>query len=159
MFDGGMQTFVLDGDSLRQGLSQDLGFEQPDRAENIRRVAEAAKLLAEAGHIAIVALLSPTRADRARAREIVGDGFAEIHVRADLALCEARDPKGFYARARAGEIFADDPAYEQPTTPDLEIDTAKLDIAESVDRLIGFVEARFHDPRIDQKLVEPEWSV
>jgi len=162
LFEGGMHAFVLDGDSMRQGLSHDLGFDPMDRAENVRRVAEAAKLLAEAGHIAIVALISPTAADRARARAIVGEGFAEVYVRADLALCEARDPKGFYARARHGEIAGYtgvDAPYDPPQAPDLEIDTGKLDITESVDRLIGFVETRFHDPRIDVQLVEPEWSV
>lgn len=162
LFEGGMTAFVLDGDSMRQGLSQDLGFDPLDRAENVRRVAEAAKLLAEAGHIAIAALISPMAVDRARARAIVGDGFAEIYVRADLALCEARDPKGFYARARSDQIkgyTGVDSAYEPPEAPDLEVDTGKLDITEAVDRLIGFVEARFHDPRIDAKLVEPEWSV
>jgi bifunctional enzyme CysN/CysC len=162
LFEGGMNAFVLDGDSMRRGLSQDLGFDPLDRAENVRRVAEAARLLAESGHIAIAALISPMAADRARARAIVGEGFAEIHVKADLALCEARDPKGFYARARQGEIkgyTGVDAAYEQPEAPDLVVDTGKLDITESVDRLIGFVEARFHDPRIDAKLAEPDWSV
>jgi bifunctional enzyme CysN/CysC len=125
-------------------------------------VAETAKLLADAGNIAIAALVSPLESDRALARDIIGDNFAEIYVRADLALCEARDPKGLYARARRGEIknYAGvDALYEAPIAPDLAIDTGKLDIAEAVDRLIGFVDARFHDPRIDQKLAEPEWSV
>jgi bifunctional enzyme CysN/CysC len=147
---------------IRRGLSHDLGFAQPDRTENTRRVAETAKLLADAGNIAIAALVSPLESDRALARSIVGDNFAEVYVRADLALCEARDPKGLYARARRGEIknYAGvDAPYEAPVAPDLAIDTGKLDIAEAVDRLIGFVDTRFHDPRIDQKLAEPEWSV
>ncbi len=162
LFEGGMHAVALDGDRLRQGLSHDLGYSPADRSENTRRIAEAAKLLADAGHIAIAALVSPTRADRARARAIVGEGFAEIYVRADPKLCEARDPKGLYARARRGEIklyTGVDAPYEAPDAPDLVIDTGKLDIAESVDRLVGFVDARFHDPRIDQQMVEPEWSV
>jgi adenylylsulfate kinase-like enzyme len=87
---------------------------------------------------------------------------SQIYIRADLALCEARDPKGLYARARRGEIkfYAGiDGAYEPPVMPDLVIDTGKLDVAEAVDQLVGFVDGRFHDPRIDQKMVEPEWSV
>jgi bifunctional enzyme CysN/CysC len=162
LFEGGMHAVALDGDSVRQHLSRDLGFTPEDRGENTRRIAEAAKLLADAGNIAIAALVSPTRADRARARAIVGDGFAEIYVRADPALCEQRDPKGLYARARRGEIrfyTGVDAAYEAPDAPELVIDTGKLNIVESVDRLVGFVDARFHDPRIDQQSAEPEWSV
>jgi bifunctional enzyme CysN/CysC len=162
LFEGGMHAVVIDTDMIRRGLSHDLGFAQPDRTENTRRVAETAKLLADAGNIAIAALVSPLESDRGLARSIIGDNFAEIYIRADLALCEARDPKGLYARARRGEIenYAGvDGPYEPPIAPDLAIDTGKLDIAEAVDRLIGFVDARFHDPRIDQKLAEPEWSV
>jgi bifunctional enzyme CysN/CysC len=162
LFEGGMHAVVIDTDLIRRGLSHDLGFSQNDRTENTRRVAEMAKLLADAGNIAIAALVSPLQSDRALARSIVGDGFAEVYIRADLALCEARDPKGLYARARRGEIklYAGlDGVYEPPVMPDLTIDTGKLDIAEAVDRLVGFVDSRFHDPRIDQKMDEPEWSV
>lgn len=161
LFDGGMHAVALDGEAVRRGLSRDLGFNLLDRAENVRRVAETARLLAEAGHIVIVSITAPRRVDRDRARAIIGDGFANIHVHADLALCEARDPKGLYARARRGGIRGDglDTAYEPPEAPDLKIDTGVLDIAESVDRLVGFVDSRFHDPRIDLRLVEPEWSV
>jgi bifunctional enzyme CysN/CysC len=162
LFDGGMHAMALDGDSIRQGLSHDLGYAPPDRSENTRRVAEAAKLLADAGNIAIAALVSPTRADRARARAIVGEGFVEVFVKADLAVCEARDPKGLYAAARRGEIVGPTSAYapyEPPERPDLTIDTGMLDLSESVDKLVGFVDGRFHDPRIDQTLSEPDWSV
>jgi bifunctional enzyme CysN/CysC len=162
LFEGGMHAVVLDTDLIRRGLSHDLGFAQPDRTENTRRIAETAKLLADAGNITIAALVSPLQSDRALARSIVGDNFAEIYVRADLALCEARDPKGLYARARRGEIknyTGVDTPYEAPTMAELTIDTGKLDIAEAVDLLVGFVDSRFHDPRIDQNLAEPEWSV
>ncbi len=162
LFEGGMHAVVVDTDMIRQGLSHDLGFAPQERTENTRRVAETAKLLADAGNIAIAALVSPLQSDRDRARAIVGGSFAEIFIQADLALCEARDPKGLYARARRGEIkfYAGvDAVYEPPTAPDLVIDTGKLDIAEAVDRLVGFVDSHFHDPRIDQNLVEPDWSV
>jgi bifunctional enzyme CysN/CysC len=162
LFEGGMHAVLIDGDRVRQGLSHDLGFDHSDRTENTRRVAEAARLLADAGNVAIVALVSPFHADRARARAIVGEGFAEIYVKADLALCKARDPKGLYARAKAGEINSAagiESVYEPPQAPDLVVDTGALNIVQSIDRLIGFVDSRFHDPRIDQRLIEPEWSV
>jgi bifunctional enzyme CysN/CysC len=162
LFEGGMQAVLVDGDRIRQGLSHDLGYDPADRVENTRRVAEAARLLADAGNIAIVAMVSPFRAGRAGARSIIGEGFAEIYVRAPLSVCQSRDPKGLYARARRGEINgynAIETVYEPPEAADLEIDTGTLDIAQAVDRLIGFVDARFHDPRIDQRLIEPEWSV
>jgi bifunctional enzyme CysN/CysC len=162
LFDGGMHVVALDGDSIRQGLSHDLGYAPPERSENTRRVAEIAKMLADAGNVTIAALVSPTRADRARARAIVGEGFAEVYVKADLALCEARDPKGQYAAAKRGEIVGPTSVYapyEPPDMPDIVIDTGKLDIAESVDKLVEFVDSRFHDRRIDQGLIEPDWSV
>ena len=116
---------VLDGDNLRHGLNSDLGFGSADRAENIRRAAESARLMAEAGLVAIVSLISPMRAERAAARRIAGDiPFLEVYVDTPLALCEARDPKGLYAKARAGEIaeFTGVSApYEPPLTPDLHI--------------------------------------
>ncbi len=162
LFEGGMHAVVVDTDRIRRGLSTDLGFAPAERTENTRRVAETAKLLADAGNIAVAALVSPLQSDRDLARAIVGDNFAEVFVRADPALCEARDPKGLYARARRGEIkfYAGvDGPYEAPISPDLIVDTGKLDIAEAIDLLVGFVDARFHDPRVDQKLVEPDWSV
>jgi bifunctional enzyme CysN/CysC len=101
----GRHAFVLDGDTLRTGLNQDLGFSREDRAENVRRTAEVARVLNDAGVVAIVALISPFRDDRARARAIVGgDRFVEVHVDTPLEVCEARDAKGLYAKARAGEI-------------------------------------------------------
>jgi len=162
LFEGGMHSVVVDTDLIRRGLSHDLGFAPAERTENTRRVAETARLLADAGNIVIAALVSPLQSDRDLARAIVGENFAEVFIRADLALCEARDPKGLYARARRGEVkfYAGvDAAYESPVSPDLTVDTSKLDIAEAVDLLVGFVDSRFHDPRIDQQLVEPDWSV
>ncbi len=125
----GRAAYVLDGDNLRHGLNADLGFEAADRAENVRRVGEVARLLADAGLVVLVPVISPYAADRDRVRAAhaaAGIRFIEVHVATPLAVCEARDPKGLYARARAGEITGftgiDDP-YEAPETPDLRIDT------------------------------------
>lgn len=126
----GQPCCVLDGDELRRGLCGDLGYSAADRGENIRRAAEVARLLNRAGAVAIVALISPLAADRARAREIIGaDAMIEVHVSTSLAICESRDPKGLYKRARLGEIaeFTGVSApYEAPQSPDLSLDTAGL---------------------------------
>ncbi|HEY8523517.1 MAG TPA: adenylyl-sulfate kinase [Acidimicrobiales bacterium] len=123
----GRPAYLLDGDNLRHGLNGDLGFSAADRTENIRRVGEVARLFADAGVVALVPVISPYRADRERARAIhdaVGLPFVEVFVDTPLAVCEARDPKGLYAKARAGEITGftgiDDP-YEAPTAPDLRL--------------------------------------
>ena len=142
LFERNVQTYVLDGDNLRTGLCADLGFSDTDRTENIRRVAEVAALFADAGSVAIAAFISPRRVDRERARAIVGDGFAEIYIRADAAACELRDPKGHYRKARAGKLpgFTGlSGAYEAPESPDLVIDTQELDLSAAVDRLERFV--------------------
>ena len=146
LFDKGYQVSVLDGDNLRHGLSADLGFSPEDRAENIRRIGEVGTLFARAGMIAITAFISPYRSDRDRARSAYPDGFAEIYVRANLATCEARDPKGLYKKARAGEIpeFTGISApYEAPESPDLVIDTDRAGIDVSVDLLLHYIEAEF----------------
>jgi bifunctional enzyme CysN/CysC len=144
LFERGRQVYVLDGDGVRQGLNGDLGFSPQDRAENIRRVAETARLFAEAGMIVVTALISPTREDRARAREIGGAYFREVYVAADLETCESRDPKGLYRRARVGEIpeFTGVSApYEAPEAAELVIDTGALAIDEAVAELVAFAEA------------------
>ena len=119
----GMHTFVLDGDNVRHGLNKNLGFSQEDRTENIRRIGEVAKLLADAGIITLTAFISPYRADRDQARALLEPGrFIEVLVDASLETCESRDPKGLYKKARAGEIKGftgiDDP-YEAPESPEL----------------------------------------
>ncbi|MDP6951891.1 MAG: adenylyl-sulfate kinase, partial [Alphaproteobacteria bacterium] len=119
------------------------GFAPEDRAENIRRVAEVARLFAAAGMVAVVALISPLRADRDRARALVGEGFHEVHVRAGLETCEGRDPKGLYARARAGRIAGFtgiDSPYEPPETPELVIDTEAMSVAACQEALAAYVE-------------------
>ncbi|MCC8391826.1 adenylyl-sulfate kinase [Paraburkholderia sp. MMS20-SJTR3] len=139
----GHACYVLDGDNVRHGLASDLGFEREDRRENIRRVAHVAQLMNDAGLIVIAALISPIRADREMARSIIGaDKFIETYVCASLATCEARDPKGLYAKARAGEIssFTGVSApYEAPAAPDLQIDTGTSSPAESVARIVGYL--------------------
>ena len=149
LFARGYQAYVLDGDNLRFGLSSDLGFAPADRAENIRRVGEVARLFAEAGFVVAAAFVSPYRADRDRARAIAPEAFHEVYVKADLAVCESRDPKGLYARARRGEIpdFTGVSApYEEPADPELALDTGALSVAEAVDRLVRYVAAHFGEP-------------
>lgn len=134
---GGMAT-LLDGDTLRAGLNSDLGFSDADRAENNRRLAEVANFLKDLGHIVLVAAVSPSAAARGKVRAIVGERFFEVHVATPLDVCEARDPKGLYAKARAGEIrgfTGIDAPYEAPTAAELVIENDKLDPSAGVDRL------------------------
>ena len=139
----GYSCYVLDGDNIRNGLNANLGFSQEDRTENIRRVGEVAALFADAGLICITAFISPYRADRARARQSCGEAFHEIHISADLATCESRDPKGLYKKARSGELreFTGISApYEIPEQPQLVIDTAREGVVTSVTKLVTYVE-------------------
>ena len=138
----GMAAAILDGDNLRHGLCSNLSFSPEDRSENVRRTGEVAKLMAEAGLIAICSLISPYRADRARVREICRrDGilFAEIFVNTPLAVCEAHDPRGLYKRARAGEIkdfTGVNAPYEAPAAPELEIRTVECSMEDGLAALI-----------------------
>lgn len=138
LLEEGVLPVVLDGDELREGLSRGLGFSVEDRRENVRRAMEAALLLAGAGLVVIVALISPRAEDRVAAAKRVrerGVPFAEIYVNAPLAVCEQRDPKGLYRRARSGQLpcfTGIDAPYEAPVRPDLEIHTAAGEVAESV---------------------------
>ena len=143
LFAKGRQVYVLDGDTLRSGLNNDLGFGPEARAENIRRTAEMAKLFADAGLIVVTSLISPFAAERDKARAIIGQGFHEVHVQADLATCETRDPKGLYAKARAGEIrnfTGIDSPYEAPVTPELVVDTSANSPDAALAKLVGYVE-------------------
>lgn len=142
LFEKGFLTYVLDGDNVRHGLNKDLGFSPEDRAENIRRIAEVANLQADAGLITITSFISPYRADRRRAREIAPDRFHEIYIKADVATCEERDPKGLYKKARAGEIkdFTGISApYEAPQDPELIVDTQTHSIEECADVIVEYV--------------------
>jgi adenylylsulfate kinase len=140
------RTFVLDGDNIRHGLCGDLGFSDADRVENIRRIGEVAKLFVEAGVISLTAFISPFRADRERVRGLMMHGdFIEIYCKASLETCESRDPKGLYKKARAGEIKAFtgiSSPYEEPVNPELVIETDKLSLEESVERVMELLRGR-----------------
>ncbi|MEZ4380728.1 MAG: adenylyl-sulfate kinase [Nannocystaceae bacterium] len=137
----GRVAYTLDGDNVRHGLCSDLGFTPEDRQENIRRVGEVVRLMADAGVVAIVALISPYRADRAQVRARQAEGrFVEVFVDAPLAVCENRDPKGLYAKARAGVIpnFTGISApYEAPLAAELTLETAAMSIDDCVDRVVA----------------------
>jgi bifunctional enzyme CysN/CysC len=137
---------VLDGDNVRHGLNRDLGFTEADRVENIRRVAEVAKLFVEAGLITMVAFISPFRAEREMARELVGpDEFVEIFVDTPLEICERRDPKGLYSKARRGELrhFTGlDSPYEPPSKPELTLDALNYSADDLADKIIRFMRQR-----------------
>jgi adenylylsulfate kinase len=140
LFALGRVCYVLDGDNVRHGLNRDLGFSADDRSENVRRLAEVAKLMCDAGLIVIVAAISPHAEDRERARAIIGaDRFVETYVSTPLECCEARDPKGLYARARRGEIGSFtgiSAAYEPPSDADITLDTSKTELGECVSRVV-----------------------
>lgn len=146
LFEQGYQSMVLDGDNLRHGLCADLGFSEADRSENIRRAAHVARLFAEHGFVVLTAFISPTRLDRQMAREIAAAGnipFVEIFAKASLEACEARDPKGLYKRARAGQIpqfTGIDAPYEAPLSPDLTLSTETQTIEEAAQELLRVVE-------------------
>jgi bifunctional enzyme CysN/CysC len=140
----GYHTFLLDGDDVRHGLSRDLGFTDADRVENVRRVAEVAKLMVDAGLIVLVSLISPFRAERKMARELVEPGeFVEVHVDTPLAEAERRDPKGLYAKARRGELLhftGIDSPYEPPDSPELRLETMQLTPEAAAERVLRKLE-------------------
>ncbi len=139
-------TYLLDGDVIRTGLNSDLGFTETDRAENIRRLGEVTRLLYAAGLIALTAFISPFRADRARARALVPPGgFVEIYVQCPLAVCEQRDPKGLYRRARAGELpqfTGVSSPYEAPSAPELVVDTEHQSVAQGGEAVCRYLVAQ-----------------
>ncbi|MBE0621752.1 MAG: adenylyl-sulfate kinase [Burkholderiales bacterium] len=139
----GRHTYLLDGDNVRLGLNRDLGFSDVDRVENIRRIAEVAGLMVDAGLIALVAFISPFRRERAMARKIVGAGeFIEIFVDTPIAVAEARDPKGLYKKARRGELkdfTGIDSAYEPPENPEIRIDTTVMSAEEAAEQIVAFL--------------------
>ena len=146
LFRRGCQPFILDGDSMRKGLCRDLDFSEPARHENIRRVGEVARLFADAGFICISAFISPHRADRDLVRNLMPPGaFIEVFVNAPLSVCEQRDPKGLYAKARKNEIenFTGVSApYEPPLKPEIELRTDKLTVAQAVEKILQRLEKK-----------------
>ena len=146
LFQRGHHSYLLDGDNVRHGLNRDLGFTDEDRVENIRRIGEVAKLMADAGLVVLSAFISPFRADRAMVRELMEPGeFVEIYVHASLETCESRDPKGLYAKARAGTIrhfTGIDSPYEAPEKPEVVLDTEQFSIEDSVDLLLDYLRQR-----------------
>ncbi|MDI3489713.1 MAG: bifunctional enzyme CysN/CysC [Thauera sp.] len=139
----GHHTYLLDGDNVRHGLNKDLGFTDADRVENIRRVAEVAKLMVDAGLIVLTAFISPFRSERRMARTLVEEGeFVEIHVDTPLEVAESRDPKGLYKKARRGELknfTGIDSPYEAPETPEIRLDTANRSVEEVADEVLGYL--------------------
>jgi adenylyl-sulfate kinase len=151
LVDAGQSAYLLDGDNIRHGLSDDLGFSPGDRSEHIRRVGQVARLMADSGTIAVVSLISPLAADRAhlrKAHEEANLPFVEVFVDTPVHECERRDPKGLYARARAGEIrgfTGIDAPYEPPEHPELRVDTAITDVQEAASQIVELLKAR---PRV-----------
>ncbi|CAH2604355.1 Sulfate adenylyltransferase subunit 1 / Adenylyl-sulfate kinase [Rhodovastum atsumiense] len=149
LFRHGLDVAVLDGDTLRARLSRDLGFSPADRHENVRRAAVVARMMADAGMVVLVALISPRAVDRTLARTTVGEGFHEIHIHADRDTCERRDPKGLYAAARAGKLAGFtgiDAPYEIPEAPDLVVDTTAGSAAQAAERLAAHIEGKLMLP-------------
>jgi len=144
LFDMGRLTYLLDGDNVRHGLNKDLGFDDVARVENIRRIGEVSKLFIDAGMIVLTAFISPFQADREQVRDLVGEGeFIEVFIDTPLEVCESRDPKGLYKKARAGEIShftGIDSPYEAPAKAELHIQTDKMNIEECAKMIIGHLE-------------------
>ena len=142
LFANGYRCYLLDGDNIRHGLNRDLGFGDADRVENIRRVGELCKILVDAGLIVIAGFISPFARDRAMVRHLIEPGeFVEVHLNAPLAICEQRDPKGIYKKARAGEIrhvTGIDSPYEAPEDAEVVLDTSERDVPGCVDEVLGF---------------------
>ena len=138
----GCHTYILDGDNVRHGLNKNLTFSDEDRMENIRRIGEVARLFSDAGLLTLTAFIGPFRSNRAVVRELLGDRFVEVHVKASVEVCESRDPKGLYQKARAGEIkdfTGISSPYEAPESPEIEVDTGELSIEDSVAQVIGYL--------------------
>ena len=145
LFEKGFRTYILDGDNIRHGLNKDLGFSPKDRTENIRRIGEVAHLFVDAAIVTMTAFISPYRTDRDNVRKLMADGeFVEVYVECDLEVCEERDPKGLYKKARAGEIpeFTGISApYEAPEAPEFVVNTAQeTDVNKNAQKVVAFLE-------------------
>jgi adenylylsulfate kinase len=146
LYDRGIRTYVLDGDNVRHGINSNLGFSKEDRKENLRRVAEVARLFVDSGILVLAAFISPYREDRDAVRKLFADGdFLEVYVKCSIEVCEHRDPKGQYKKARAGVIknyTGISAPYEEPEHPDLAIDTEQFDVEKSVSIVIELLEEK-----------------
>lgn len=146
LFQRGVRTYVLDGDNIRHGLNADLGFSPEDRKENVRRIAEVAHLMADAGILVLAAFISPYREDRMAVRKrFDGDNFIEVYVKCSIEECERRDPKGQYKKARAGIIkgyTGISSPYEEPENPDLVIDTEKITLHDAVKDIVSCLDRK-----------------
>lgn len=151
LFELDHHTYLLDGDNVRHGLNKDLGFNDADRVENIRRIGELSKLFADAGLLVLSAFISPFRSDRQMVRDLMAEGeFVEIYMNTPLAVCESRDPKGLYQKARRGEIknfTGIDSAYEPPEHPEIVLNTAECSVEECAQQVIDYLRAQhiIHD--------------
>lgn len=146
LFHRGMRTYLLDGDNIRKALNKDLGFSKEDRAENIRRVGEVARLFVDSGVLVLTAFISPYRKDRDFVRNLVRKGeFIEVYVKCSIEICRKRDVKGLYNKVEQGELLqftgVDDP-YEEPQQAELTIDTESMDVEQCIDTIIGFLERK-----------------
>ena len=152
LWERGVRAYILDGDNIRHGLNKNLGFSPADRTENIRRIGEVAKLFTEAGVVALTAFISPYRADRDQVRALMQPGdFVEVHVECPVEVCEQRDVKGLYKKARAGEIkeFTGISApYEEPSKPELTINTAGQSVEASAKQILQYLESNGTIPRV-----------
>ncbi len=149
----GLSTYILDGDNIRHGLCKDLGFSDKDREENIRRIGEVANLFMNAGIITITAFVSPFQIDREKVRNIIGDDFIEVYCSANLDVCEERDTKGLYKKARLGEIkdfTGISSPYEAPLNPEIVVDTGSLNLDEAVEKILTFL--------IDRSFINHKYS-
>jgi adenylylsulfate kinase len=146
LYNRGIRTYLLDGDNVRHGLNSNLGFSPEDREENIRRIGEVARLYVDAGMITFVAFISPYRKDREKARNLLEDGeFIEVYVKCPVEVCEQRDPKGLYQKAKQGEIkeFTGVSApYEEPLDPEIVLETDRFTVKESAQKIVEFLEKK-----------------
>ena len=139
----GISTFILDGDNIRHGLCKDLGFSDKDREENIRRIGEVSNLFLNAGIVTITAFVSPFINDREKVRQVIGKDFIEIYCSANIEICEERDTKGLYKKARLGQIkefTGISSPYEIPKNPEIIIETGELDLSESVSKILAYLD-------------------
>ncbi len=146
LYEMGIHTYVLDGDNIRFGLNKNLGFSPEDRTENIRRIGEVAKLFVDSGTIVLTAFISPYKADRDNVRSIMDEGdFIEVFVDCDLAVCEERDPKGLYKKARAGiipEFTGISAPYEAPDNPEIVVNTSNQSVEDSVETVLNYLKSK-----------------